>query len=226
MSYGPVDSSSAARRGVRRARRRRWPSALAAVTGTAAGEMSTASQVDAPSMAAATESTPLPQPTSSTVAPATAPRSTRSDSTVVGWSPSPNVAPGSIRTPSPPVVARTRTHAGTTTRSLATHVGTAWCRHVSATARRPRARCHRQRAGNAARRRASRISRSLPSDVRSSTMLALARSVAPRRRRRRAPTARRTRARPRWHGTVRTSMSATRSVQPRRSCGSAARSAT
>ena len=123
----------------------------------------------APNRQAVTASTPLPQPTSSRVAPGKrALRTARSDSTVVGWSPSPKVEPGSIRTTVIPSGASNGSHAGTTTRSRSIHDGWAWLRHVSATDGSISTNRHRHRFGNAS---ASRViaSTSSPSEVHSST---------------------------------------------------------
>src|SRR4029079_5588393 len=109
-------------------------SALVRVVGTDAGEMSIARADAAPSTQAATANTPQPQPTSSTVEPErSTSRTARIDSTVVGWSPSPNVAPGSMRIAVTPGESGNGIQAGQTTKSGAIHVGSACSRHVSAT---------------------------------------------------------------------------------------------
>ena len=144
-------------------------SALATVTGTAAGLMSIASARDAPRTQATMPSTPEPQPTSSTVAPGnSAVRIERNVSTVVGWSPSPKVAPGSMATATAPGATSIGTQAGWTTRSRSIHVATAWRRQVSATDSSIVTRRHRHRAGKAV---AAWViaSTSSPSEVHSST---------------------------------------------------------
>src|SRR5215218_2361080 len=153
--------------------------ALASVAVTAAGEMSIAATYGAPRRAATMPSTPLPQPTSSTVAPGhcTA-RNSRSDSTVVGWSPRPKAAPGSMSTRSTPGGVATSCHAGTMTRSASTHDGTAWARQLSATAGSSATVRHRQRCGNASAARVT-ASTSSPSDVHSSTKWSSVGSVSP-----------------------------------------------
>ena len=79
--------------------RRRSPSAFASVASTDGSSMSTATTGPKPSRAAAIESTPEPQPTSSRLARGWSSRSSR-QSRVVGCAPVPNARPGSITTAS------------------------------------------------------------------------------------------------------------------------------
>jgi hypothetical protein len=144
-------------------------SALAVVTATDAGEMSIAWANEAPNAQAATESTPEPQPTSSTVAPGKMlARSARMVSSVVGWSPRPNVAPGSMNRAVTPAGTAISIQAGQTTRSAATHVAPACARQVSATDSSTSTSRQRHRAGNASA-ASTTAAASSPSDVHSST---------------------------------------------------------
>ena len=134
----------------------------------------------APSTAAVTASTPLPLPTSSTEPPGgSAARSARRHRTVVGWSPRPNVAPGSMRTTVVPGGSSNGSHAGTTTRSFSIHEAWAWARHVSVTDGSSSMTFHRQRAGNPSAARAT-AGASSPSEVHSSTRSSSVPLVPPR----------------------------------------------
>src|SRR5206468_8275038 len=73
--------------------------ALASVASTAAASTSTATTGAKPSLAAAIESTPEPQPTSRMLVGRTSCSSSR-QSRVVGWAPVPKARPGSITTAS------------------------------------------------------------------------------------------------------------------------------
>ena len=143
-----------------------FAAAFAMVTGTAAGAMSMPTADDAPNMHAPIASTPEPHPTSSTVQPgAVTRRRARNDRIVVGWSPMPKVAPGSICRTITPAGASNGTHAGRTTRSSSTHTGSANCRHVSATA----SSTSTNRNGHGRGSNTSPSAASSPSDVHSST---------------------------------------------------------
>ena len=129
-----VPSTSAS--GVVDARIRSATPLRVALSVTTAGEtsaMSIAVADCAPASRATIASTPDPVPTSSTRAGAGRIRHTAAaDKRVVGWSPRPNVAPGSIATSVTPSWSSAGSHAGRTTRSPAIGTGTTWSRHVSA----------------------------------------------------------------------------------------------
>ena len=100
-------------------------------------------------------------------------------STVLGWSPSPKVAPGSMRTTVVPGDDSNGSQAGTTTRSFSIHDAWTCARHASVTDGSSSITFHRHRAGKPSAARATSAASS-PSDVHNSSTSSAVPVVPPR----------------------------------------------